>query len=467
MLDLILPSFDVSSFNFPGLPTLSSIYVNWFQFNIELRLLKVKVAFPGTLPVIPKILTVTDLRFLILVGRRPPKSVVGVQGTVTMGNSITATVRLIKKASGFLLSGQFLDDISIPSLSNQFGVSFDSLSSFLPDDSPLFGFAIQRPFLEATFAANSTLTSISFAGAVAIRGFPQTQVKVVFLEPSDKKKKAMVVGLEMAAGTLSRILQTATSGLLDISGLPGLGELKFSRLGLTVATKSVTFPSNFKLSDKTLSNLTTVKKGVMFSFDYKISGNLQRLQLFVQSRTNFAISTGRPLSLKDIVVGLFPSLSTDTTFTTLSQVIPGVFDLAVSRLAYNGTQRVFTIAAILQKLTIVPGHVELKKLEVVGSITARPRSQTTLSFTLGGDRSKFNFLGFSLRASIAYNSASRSYSITLTTADSDRVSLGDFTKKISPLNLDSNPVATALNLDKVAIVEPWFQLASSRGLVIW
>ena len=95
-------------------------------------------------------------------------------------------------------------------------------------------------------------------------------------------------------------------------------------------------------------------------------------------------------------------------------------------------------------------------------------SRTTFSFTLGGEGSKFNFLGFSLRASIAYNGASHSYSITSTTADSDRVSLGDFTKKISPLNLDSNPVATALKLYKMAIIEPEIQAVSKgKGLAIW
>ena len=157
LLNLVLPSFDVASFNFPGLPSLSSIYVNGFQFNINLRQLNIRVAFPGSLPIIPKILTVTDLRIILSVGRRPPKSVVGVQGTVTVGNAISATVRLIKRGSRFSLIGQFLDDISIPSLNDQFGVSFDSLSSVLSNDSPLFGLTIQQPYLEATFNSKNIL----------------------------------------------------------------------------------------------------------------------------------------------------------------------------------------------------------------------------------------------------------------------------------------------------------------------
>ena len=70
MLNLVLPSFDVSSFDFPGLPSLSSIYVNGFKFNIKLRLIDIKVSFPGSLSIIPNILTVDDLYF-IRICRKP------------------------------------------------------------------------------------------------------------------------------------------------------------------------------------------------------------------------------------------------------------------------------------------------------------------------------------------------------------------------------------------------------------
>ena len=311
------------------------------------------------------------------------------------------------------------------------------------------------------------MTSIIFTGGVTIQGFPRTQVKVVFLESSIRKQNmVMVAGLEMVNATLSKTIHTATTGRLDISDLPGLGQLHCSRLGLAIATTRTYLPSDVTLL-KTLSKLRKLKQGVLFSFDHRVGGRVNQLQLAVTKRTNFVMTTTSPVSLGDIVASLFPPLSTDPAFTSLSQVIHGVFDLAVSGLDYNGAKKTFTIASILNKLTILPGYVELKKLEVVGSITSHQKSRTTFSFTLGGDGTKFNFLGFSLRASIAYNGASRRYSITLTTADSDRVSLADFTKKISPLNLDNNPVATALNLDSVAISKPEFHLASSgRGYAL-
>ena len=59
----------------------------------------------------------------------------------------------------------------------------------------------------------------------------------------------MVVGLEMAGGTLSRILKTATGascGLLDISDLPGLGELKILKTWTHGGNKICHFPKQLQ-----------------------------------------------------------------------------------------------------------------------------------------------------------------------------------------------------------------------------
>ena len=463
LVKLIVPSFGIGTFQFPGMPSIPSLLIDRFQIDIRSRLLSASLPLPPSppVPIIPGI-SLTDLKFILSVGGRPLRSTIGVQGNITIGDLAPASFILTRTGKEYQLTGLLLDEyVSLQRIGNIFGVQF-GLTDILPPTSPVFDFTIRRPRINATFVSSGKILQMSFSGSVRLKGFPLTTVTVAVIKPTlPASGRTLVAAFDIAAFKLTDLIRSLTGDRIDISGLPGLGTLRLDNIGLTIASKDITLPEGLTLSTDTLNAFRSLVRGAAFSFARLLNGKLHRFQLSLRTEASFDITLASPISLDSVVTGLFPPLRSYHSFSAIAQVIPFVSNLNVIRLAYDGGRGRFTIAAALPQLVLVPGHVVLNNLEVVGTITTQRGKPATFSFALAGSALEFNFLGFNLKATLSYDSASRRYSVGITTA-ADRVQLSDFFTNISPLGLDSNPVVTALRLGDVAVISPRFQ-AYSHG----
>ena len=453
-----------------GLPGLSGVFVDHIHVEIPAKRVCVGASVAGlTFNIIPSVVTLRNIHLRLCIrndGVRTHHSLM-VQGEMTIG-PVTSVVTIQKMGDKVEASTTIAQVLSVNDVINSFGASFipeGNVLSRVLDQSGFNSFSLNNTVIiivrDGQGPANVFITSVAEIGD--LRG----KVEIVYSGFGLGDPKAAAV-FNLTGISLPRIVKKLSG--VQLHGLPFLSDLVPPAISLSMASDALRdLPYGFTFTDL-LGLDSAIARGITLQFPQEIGG-LRKIFRLPLRHDGFEINMNKLPKLNEILSHLFPGVENFDIFRSLSNIIPGVFDLQLSRFAYDDSVRNLTIEASLSKFNLIPNLLEISSSTVRATITKPPSTNglsvlpnSGLSLSIVGTAKLFTL---PLNLEITYDLTTQSFNVRMTSPAGTML----FSKIFDLIGSDIlnlvNPVIDGLDLRQSSILNPIFEVNPLSGDLVF
>ena len=472
LAQLALPGVNLDSISPPpGLPGLENVFVDRLSLDVPKKTLCVEARVAGaTLDIIPGALQLDDIAFGLCLNKtgRVVHRQLDIMGTITIG-SVSVVTMLDNSNNALSITAAIPQSLAVPDLLSAFSASFipggDGLANTLKQNG-FDAFGLEDIIMKAEKPQGSA-GSVSIVATAILPGFT-SDVQLLFTGLGSSSKKAVAV-FSTPTILISKVVDLVSG--IDISGIPVLGDLSVPGTTITVASDSnIPLPRGFAFVSPLVKG-TKVTKGIAANFLRQIGGAARNFKLSFRPGS-FDIDLESLPSLKEAIESLLPDIADSDAYKALPDLVAGVANLRVTRIAYDSSTGKFSLEVKLSSVNIIPDLLEISTAKLVGSYTKPPRDgSTTLTPAQRKARTaiaingQVDFFGLKLDIIISFDQTRKAFNIRITSpADTLR-----FQKLFDILgsgaNDLTNPAISALRLRESEVRNPLFEVnAQSKSV---
>lgn len=469
MINKALPEVSLSALQPPsGLPGLANVFLNKLQIDVPKRTFCIGAGLGGrTFDLVPKLLALHQITFNVCQNKMAGGTArkLAVAGSITLGK-VNADMTLTTEKGKLTASTYIAQRLTIPDLLTAFGVSFIPGGSGIAQtlrNSGFDKFGIER----TTIVVNRTTsagTSIYVSGRATLPAFA-SDCELLFTGLGTKVR-ASIATFTLPRITLAKIVNLVSG--VDISGLPVLGDLASPGITVSIANlDKIKLPTGFQFKNALVRGFATAK-GVAINFLKNLASKARNFRMSFRVGS-FDLSLQSFPTLDEAIKFLFPGVGNLEVYKTLPTILPHVFHLRVTRIAYDSTTRQLTTEAALKGVTIIPKLLEIRNAKVIAKITkAAPGAALTPSGTPQGSKLELSAEGvgvlFTLRLKLAvvYDQAQKGFTLRIK-SPTGKIRLEQMFKLVgSATNDAANPAINALHLHSAEIIDPHFDVNQKK-----
>ena len=249
---------------------------------------------------------------------------------------------------------------------------------------------IIKAFSSSSIPVPSVISSLKLTKVVATSSHQTTTViltatagnaNVYVLYQKTPSASAMAVAAAVQSFKIVDLIKTATG--IDLTGAPFIGSFVISTMAFSSSTNPITtllLASTFDPDGPLQMYGDTLPKGVTAHFEVQIGGKTGITVVYQAKKLQFNLPKNIGLSLSDLLSEL-PSIS-----SVVNALPPPISDLRASALQgidFDIDTRTLSVAATLDKLTIIPDKMLVTLLQVsfVAILSSKGVDLQTLEFT--------------------------------------------------------------------------------------
>ncbi|XP_065177980.1 uncharacterized protein LOC135808686 [Sycon ciliatum] len=470
LAQLALPGVNLGELSPPeGLPGLDNVFIDRLFVDVPGKMFCIEARVAGiTFAVIPNALSMGNIKFLLCLekdGRTTRRNFM-VEGDITLGQ-VTSTITLQQNGNLLEASSTISQRLTISDILTSFGASFipggDELSRILQQNG-FNSFGISNTVIVVKRRTGGP-TNVLLSSTAAIQEL-SADIEVLFTGLGTPNKKSVAV-LALPSISLPRIVDMLSG--LDLSGLPFFGDLEIPATTVTISNADITsLPDGLAFTNTAVSG-ARFARGAALSFLQNIGGQLKTFKTTLRP-DSFNITLDEFPTLHEALALIFPGVQNLDIYRSLPNVVPGVFDLRVNRIAYNKQAGSLAVEASLDSFVLIPNLLEISTSTVKASITKRPAgsprqaapSSSQIKLSIEGTVTLF---GLNLNLNINYNQATNAFGIRITSPSGEVKFDKLFDLIDSAANDLTNPAVAALQLKQSSIRDPLFEVNTKSGNV--
>ena len=251
---------------------------------------------------------------------------------------------------------------------------------------------------------------------------------------------ATAIAADIQEFKLVDLIKTATG--IDLTGVPFIGSLVINSMAFTASTNLINtplLPTTFDSESPLQAYGDTLPKGLTAYFKVQIGGSFGIEVRYADKLLNFAVSSNSSLSLSNLLSEI-PSIS-----SVVKELPSPISDLLASKLEairFDPTTKMFSIAARLDQITIIPDILQVNNLEVslVAILSSSNGGLQSLDFS-----ADWRLRGIDIRIKVAYDRVAGE--VLFAAIPSKGLSIQDLISALTGISL---PIPSTINSVKLA-----------------
>ena len=230
---------------------------------------------------------------------------------------------------------------------------------------------IIRGFTSDSIPVPSVLSSLKLTTVVAVSSDKVTTVILTAMTGSENvyilfqktpSSSATAVAAEIESFKIVDLIKTATG--LDLTRVPFISSFVVSSMGFSVSTNPINTPllaATFDSDGPLHTYGTTLPKGVTAHFEVQIAGKIGVTVSYQKKKLVFVIPSKTSLSFSDLLSEI-PSLN--SVMKALPSPLDDILSSRLLAMDFDATTKILSVAASLNKLTIIPNTLEVANIKV-------------------------------------------------------------------------------------------------------
>ena len=463
MIETLLPGVSLRSLSPPkGLPSLKNVFLNRLTLDVPKKRFCLAAGVAGkTFSIVPKVFSLKNLNFDVCIYkvRGKTQKTLMVLGSVDIGR---VSVRVaVKSHKGIVTAmAKVPQRLSIADIFRTFQASFmpsgDGLSSTLRGSGfDSFGFQ------DTVIVVNSSraTTSLSINAKASLSAF-SADIELLFTDLG-KATRGAVATFTLPEITLAKVISTISG--IDVSGVPLVGTIKIPGTTITLSNiPNLRLPAGFQFKNALIRGYK-VTKGVALNFLQNLAGKLRNFRMAFRVGS-FDLLLAKLPTLDEALKQFVPSITQFPPYSALPAVVPGIFHLRVTRIAYDANKKVFTTEATLKPVTIIPNLLEIRSAKIKAQIykgtpeAGKPTKNKIVLAVEGTAR----LITLELKITVLFDQQQQAYRLRLE-SPTGRLRLQELFKLIASASPNvANPAIQALHLDTAEILHPLFEVNQKK-----